>query len=283
MDEDNERWTVSAPRVIEVGGETDPVRQVRVRLIGGRADVVAHDQQEGVRVEVSSVRGRDLTVSWHDGVLEIAHPTLRWDNLLEGLRFVTAREDRADISIAVPRKVAVHLGTVTADGLVSGTSEPAQVRTVSGTIVVDGVHADVDAKTVSGSIEVVDQHGSFSGDTVSGSLTVQAASMPTLHGKSVSGSLAVDLGTTPSTISATTVSGDVTIRIPADAGFDVTATSVSGRVVAGGERLSEKPGKNGGRIARGDGAVQLVAKSVSGDVTLLHAAAPGRPAMEKRR
>ncbi len=181
----------------------------------------------------------------------------------------------------MPRGVAVHLGTVTADGLVSGTSEPAQVRTVSGTIVVDGVHADVDAKTVSGSIEVVDQHGSFTGDTVSGSLTVQAASMPRLRGKSVSGSLAVDLASTPSTIGATTVSGDVTIRIPADAGFDLTASSVSGRVVAGGERLSEKPGRSGGRLSRGDGAVQLVAKTVSGDVTLLQAGAQGRPTMEK--
>jgi DUF4097 and DUF4098 domain-containing protein YvlB len=153
---------------------------------------------------------------------------------------------------------------------------------VSGTIVVDGVHADVAAKTVSGSIEVFDQHGSFTGDTVSGALTVQAASLPHLRGKSVSGSLAVDVATTPSTIGATTVSGDVTIRIPADAGFDLTATSVSGRIVAGGERLSEKPGKNGGHISRGDGAVQLTARTVSGDVTLLHSGAPGRTSDEKQ-
>ncbi len=281
MDENGEQWTVSGPRVIEVGGPDEAVREVRVKLVGGRADVVAHDDQDGVRVEVNAVRGRDLTVTWRDGVLEIGHPSLRWDSLLDAVRVATTREDRAEISIAVPRAVAVHLGTVTADGLVSGTTERAQVRTVSGTIVVDGVHADVDAKTVSGSIEVFDQHGSFTGDTVSGSLTVQAASLPHLRGKSVSGSLAVDVATAPSTIGAITVSGDVTVRIPADAGFDLTATSVSGRIVAGGVRLSEKPGKNGGHISRGDGAVQLTAKTVSGDVTLLHSGASGRPSDEK--
>lgn len=281
MDDSRERWTVSGPRVIEVGGPDEPVREVRVRLVGGRANVVAHDDQDGVRIEVAGVRGRDLTVTWQGGVLEVGHPSLRWESLLDAVRIATTREDRAEISIAVPRAVAVHLGTVTADGLVSGTTERAQVRTVSGTIVVDGVHADVDAKTVSGSIEVFDQHGSFTGDTVSGSLTVQAESLPHLRGKSVSGSLAVDVATAPSTIGATTVSGDVTIRIPAAAGFELTASSVSGRIVAGGERLGEKPGKNGGHISRGDGAVQLTAKTVSGDVTLLHSGGAGRPSDEK--
>lgn len=268
MDTSGERWTVSGPRVLELGGDDEPVREVKVQLVGGRADVVAHDDQVRVRVEVDGVHGHDVTVTWTDGVLEVGHPALRWDDLLEGLRHVRGG-DRAEVSIAVPRAVAVRLGTVTADGLVSGTTEHAQVRTVSGTIVVDGVHAHVDARTVSGSIEVVDQHGSLTADSVSGSVTVQAVSLPELRGKSVSGSLAVDVATAPSTIGATTVSGDVTVRIPAGSGFDLTAKSVSGRVVAGGELLDGKPGKSGGRISSGDGAVQLVARTVSGDVTLL--------------
>lgn len=264
-----EQWTVSGPRVVEVGGPDDPVREVTVRIVGGRADVVASDDPDVARVEVSSVRGRDLVVTWSNGVLEVSHPSLRWDSLLDNLRGAFVRDDRAEVSIAVPRSTQVRLGTVSADGLVSGTVAAAHVKTVTGTIVVDGVHGHVDAKTVSGSIDVRDQHGIFTGDTVSGALTVQAATMPQLRAKSVSGSLVVDLASSPSTLAASTVSGDVTVRIPADAGFDLDARSVSGRVVAGGERLSERPGRNGGHVSEGDGAVRLVAKTVSGDVTLL--------------
>ena len=264
-----EHWTVAGPRVIEVGGEGDVPHEVKVRLIGGRADVVAHDDLDAVRVEVASVRGRDLVVTWSNGVLDVSHPQLRWDSLLNGFRRSFGREDKAEVSIAVPRGVTVHLGTVTADGLVSGVHAASSVKTVSGTILVDGVHGHVDAKTVSGSIDVRDQHGNFTGDTVSGSLTVQAPELQHLRAKSVSGSLAVDLGSSAATLGASTVSGDVTVRIPADAGFDLDAKSVSGRVVAGGEQLPEKPGRSGGRITRGDGAVQLVAKTDSGDVTLL--------------
>ena len=151
------------------------------------------------------------------------------------------------------------------------TARDVDVKTASGDVHFERVEGRLDAKTVSGEVEVRDQHGDFTGDTVSGSLTVQAAELRHLRTKSVSGSVAVDVGTAPSTIGVSTVSGDVTIRIPADSGFDLNARSVSGRVVAGGERLAEKPGKNGGRLSRGDGAVQLVAKTVSGDVTLLHA------------
>lgn len=279
----SEQWTVGGPRVIEVGGPEDVPREVRVRLIGGHASVVAQDDLDCVQVEVSSVRGRELVVTWSNGVLEVAHPSLRWESLFEGFRTYFGREDRAEVSIAVPRGVAVRLGTVTGDGLVSGVHASAQVKTVSGTIVVDGVHAHVDAKTVSGSIEVRNQHGHFTGDSVSGSLTVQADSMPHLRAKSVSGSLVVDLGSAPSTLAANTVSGDVTVRIPADSGFELDAKSVSGQVVAGSERLAGKPGKNGGRISRGDGAVQLMAKTVSGDVTLLHASSPEQAGTSEQR
>jgi DUF4097 and DUF4098 domain-containing protein YvlB len=265
----NEQWTVTAPRVIEVGGESDPPREVKLRLVAGRADVIAHDDVDVVRVEVSSVRGRDVLVTWSDGVLEVSHPQLRWDSLLDGIRGAFTREDSAEVSIAVPRGVTVHLGTVKADGLVSGVHADTRVKTVSGTIIVDGVHGHVDAKTVSGSIDVRDQHGTFTGESVSGSLTVQAPELDHLRAKSVSGSLTVDLGSPAAMLGASTVSGDVTVRIPADAGFDLDAKSVSGHVVAGGQRLAEKPGKNGGHLTRGDGGVQVVAKTVSGDVTLL--------------
>lgn len=267
-----ESWTVDGPRVIEVGGPEDAVREVRVRLVAGRADVVAGDDADGVAtVEVGAVRGRPLEVRWADGVLDVGHPQLRWDSLLDRVRASMTREDGAEVSIAVPRGVAVSIGTVSAEGLLSGTRGRADVRTVSGTLVLDGVAGTVTAKTVSGQIDVRDHEGAFHGDSVSGSLTVQGRTIPRLHAKTVSGEVGVDLASPPAVLDVTTVSGDVTVRVPDGTGYDVTAKSVSGRVVAGSSRLGGSPGQRGGRLTDGDGAVRLVAKTVSGDVTLLRA------------
>ncbi|HET8616532.1 MAG TPA: DUF4097 family beta strand repeat-containing protein [Actinomycetales bacterium] len=271
----SEKWGVSGPKVIEVGGPDETVHELRVALVAGRIDVVAHDEDEA-RVEVHRVRGRELEVLWDRGSLVVRHPQVRWDNILEGIRGFARGEDSADLSIAVPRGTTVQVGTVSADGLVAGVHAPASVRTVSGSLVLDGVHGTVGARTLSGQIDVRDQHGSLSGETVSGSLTVQAVELDDLDVKTVSGSLAVDLDRPARRIALKSVSGDLTVRIPADSGFRFDAKSVSGNVVADGRRIaSGPPGNRAGELREGDEAVRISAKSVSGDVTLLRAAASG--------
>jgi hypothetical protein len=269
-----ERWSVDGPRVLEVGSPETPVREVRLRLVSGRVDVVASDDTDGAAtVEVASVRGRPLEISWSEnGVLDVGHPQLTWDTLLDRLKAAFPRDGGAEVSVAVPREVAVRLGTVGADGLVSGIRGAADVRTVSGTLVLDGVRGKVSARTVSGRIDVRDHEGPFHGDSVSGSLTVQGGSIPRLHGKTVSGEVGVDLRRPPAVLDVTTVSGDVTVRVPAGTGYDLTAKSVSGRVVAGSSQITGSPGSRNGHLREGDGAVKLVARTVSGDVTLVRAA-----------
>lgn len=273
----SESWTVDGPRVIEVGGPADRPQHVEVRLIAGRVDVIAHDDLDSITVEVNLIEGNPLEVSWTQGRLEVAHPTVKWEGMLDSLfsgKLMRAKAT-AEVSIAVPRGVSVHLGTVSAEGLVSGTTAGAEVRTVSGTIVVDHVRGLVDARTVSGSIDVRHQEGPLTGDTVSGSLTVHAVTMEHLRAATVSGGLTVDLQSAPSTLLTKSVSGDVVVRIPSDAGFEVTATSVSGRVTAGSEQVTRRPGKVQGVLREGDPDVKITAQTVSGDVTVLRA--PTRP------
>jgi hypothetical protein len=270
----DEQWSVDGPRVIDIGGTGDPVRAVKVRLVAGRVDVVAHDRGDGgATAEVTSVRGRPLEVSWDGGTLEVAHPRLGWESLFEHRAGWPGRDDEAVVSIAVPRGAEIELGTVSGDGLVSGIHAPARVRTVSGTVVVDGVVGKVSARTVSGEIEVRDQDGEFSGESVSGAVSVHATNLPSLSSNSVSGDVSVDLLGSPSELRVQTVSGDVTLRFPAGAGYDVRARSVSGAVVADGRRLDSHHGPVKGRLSAGDPDVRLVANTVSGDVTLLRAPA----------
>jgi hypothetical protein len=272
----SQHWQVTEPTVIEVDAG-HPVRELNVRLGAGRVDVVG-SSEPGATVEVTSVRGRPLDVRCHEGALNVAHPQLSWDSLLDIVRAGFSREDAAEVSIAVPHGTRVSLGTVLADGLLAGTSAPATVRTVSGTIVLDGVSGDVSARTVSGALDVRDQDGSISVETVSGSITVQAVRLPALKAKSVTGPLAVDLRAPRSRLSVNTVSGEVTLRIPAGVGYVVDAKSVSGRVVAGGRRLGGfSNGATKGRLVDGDEAVALRVATVSGDVTLLRAGAEPEP------
>jgi hypothetical protein len=266
-------WQLAEPEVVEVGGTDEPVRSLQIGLIAGRVDVVAHDG-DTARVEVGRVRGRELEIVWGDGVLAVRHPQVRWDGLLDAVKGFARREDSAEVSIAVPRGTVVRMYTISADGLLAGLAATATVRTVSGSIVLDEVTGDVAARTVSGRIEVRALSGSLTGESVSGSLTVQARSLPELDVKTVSGELVVDLQQAPSTVTMRSVSGDLTVRIPAGAGYRLDARSVSGQIVADGRSLgASRPGPPQGEVRSGDESVRVSATSVSGDVTLLRTSA----------
>jgi hypothetical protein len=259
-----ESWVVSGPQVIDV----DEVRSLRVQLVGGRVDVVVHDEP-AARIEVHSVDGRPLEVSLIDGELRVGYSfTLGgWEGFLE--KFLNFRDkDRADVSIAVPRDLPTKVGTVSADGLLAGVEAHASVSTVSGSLVVDGTRGRLSANTVSGEVVVRDHHGDLSLNTVSGDLAASGA-LTRVRANSVSGALALDVTAGTSSIEATTVSGDVTVRVPRDEGVHVQANAVTGRLVVDGQDHS---GGTPGRrvdIRTGEGDSTLSATSVSGHVTLL--------------
>lgn len=269
-----EQWQVDGPRILDIAEEGERVRELRVGLVAGRVDVVAHDD-DGARIEVSRVAGRPLQVSWDAGVLSVTHPLVKWDGLLDGLKSLGRREDAAELSIAIPRGTQVRIATVSADGLLAGLRADATVRTVSGSLVLDDQRGDVGARTISGRIEVRGLHGSLTGESVSGSLTVQALCLPHLDVKTVSGELVVDLQSSPSDVRMKSVSGDLLVRIPDGSGFCLDARTVSGQVIADGRRLGgSRPGPPQGEIRDGDESVRVSAASVSGDVTLLRTPNP---------
>ena len=166
-----ESWVVSGPQVIEV----DEVRSLRVQLVGGRVDVVTHEQP-GARIEVHDVDGRPLEVSLIDGELRVGYQfTLGgWEGFLE--KFRNFRDtDSADVSIAVPRDLPTKVGTVSAEGLLAGLHARASVSTVSGSLVVDGTRGTLAANTVSGEVVVRDHHGDLSLNSVSGEVAASGA------------------------------------------------------------------------------------------------------------
>ena len=141
-----EKWLVDGPKTIDV----ENVRKLKVALVAGQIDIVGHDEP-GARVEVHSVSGRDLKVSIEGDTLEIDHPQVRWDNFLDVFTWSKGTA-RAEVSVMVPREVALKFGVVSASALISGLESDASVSTVSGDIILDGVTGDLSFNTVSGEL-----------------------------------------------------------------------------------------------------------------------------------
>ena len=96
-------WTIEAPTNLEF----DEVIGLRVRLIAGSVAVLATTGKPSL--EVSSVEGDPLSVTYEDGVLTVAHENLNWEGLLKWLR---PQRHAATVTVSVPRKCQAQVGVV---------------------------------------------------------------------------------------------------------------------------------------------------------------------------
>ncbi|HEX3311837.1 MAG TPA: hypothetical protein VHS32_36800, partial [Streptosporangiaceae bacterium] len=156
-------WSIETPTSLEF----DDVTGLRVRLIAGSVAVLATSGKP--TLEVSSIEGDPLNVTFTDGVLTVAHENLSWEGLLKWLR---PQRHSATVAVSVPRKCAAQVGVVSATAVMSGMGARASVKSVSGGITLDGVTGDVDANTVSGAVEAQGINGKLNFNTVSGDLTL---------------------------------------------------------------------------------------------------------------
>ena len=273
-----EQWEIDGPKVLDIGGEGETVRKLKVGLVGGRVDIVTHDDSTTARLEVHEVVGRPLRVTWDGSTLKVSHVKDDDGNLFEALksRFGSLGDKRlsARISLSVPAGADVSVNTVSADALVNGVRADVRANTVSGVLTLDDITGGVKANTVSGEVEGHGLTGSFHGNTVSGPLTVQASRLGQVKLNTVSGDITLDLTSAASQISSNSVSGDVTVRIPGGGGFDIQAHTASGQVVIDGRWVS-MPGTSrpGGQLSEGDRALAIKAHAVSGNIVVLRAGA----------
>ena len=267
-------WTIDAPTSLDFA----EVSGLRVRLIGGSVAVLATDGTPSL--DVANVSGDPLEVSYEDGVLTISHENLTWEGLLKWLR---PQRHAATVTVTVPRKCPTQVGVVTASAVLSGLSAKASVKSVSGGITLDGVTGDVDANTVSGALEAQGINGRLNFRSVSGDLTLAEGWLERLDAQAVSGDVTADVDLDPlGGLQVTTVSGEVTLRLPARSDTKVHLHSMSGDVRSEfeGLRRSSAPASHSvsGNLGAGSGLVSVT--TMSGRVVLLRRAerdaAPGR-------
>jgi DUF4097 and DUF4098 domain-containing protein YvlB len=266
-----EKWMVEDSKVVDI----ERVRTLKVSLIAGQVNIVGHDEP-GARVEVHSVRGKALKVSIDGDTLEVDHPQLDWDNFIDVFASFRGTAS-ADVSIMVPRDVALKFGVVSASALISGLTgqsrtEKARISTVSGDVVVDNVRGDLELNAVSGELSVRNHDGNVTARTVNGDVTV-TGEIPKFHSDSISGKVFLDLTGIPESVKIKTVSGTVTVRLAAGVAARYRINTVAGRLQLDDSEITGIHGSYNGKYGDLDGhGLDFSASTVSGDVAVLHGA-----------
>ncbi|NNG39278.1 DUF4097 family beta strand repeat protein [Flexivirga sp. ID2601S] len=279
-----EKWQISEPRTLDVGGEGERVRALTIGLVGGHVDVVTHDDSPTARVEIHEVVGPPLEVSWDGSTVKVAHVKAEGQSLWETLKSLgggVTQKARARVSVSIPQDARASVSTVSADAVVSGIHAATKLNTVSGDITADDLVGDIDVNGVSGVFEGHDLRGTLKVNTVSGSMTVHRSALDPVKLNGVSGDITLDLTQARTNIDSNSVSGDVTVRLPAGGGYRVRVSTMSGAAIVDGVALGGKPGKRGGEASEGDESLRLKASSVSGDVVVLRSAATAGPELAK--
>ena len=262
-----EKWLIAPgeERVIDIASAS----RLKVGLVGGQVDIIAHDEP-GIRIEVHGVTIKDLRIESDGTQVEIDHPQLGWDNFLEVFRNFGSGGPKAEVSVAVPRAIALNLGVVSAGALVSGIHNDVRLSTVSGDIIADTLTGDLAINSVSGDVQVRDLTGSVTANSVSGDVAV-TGSLRKAAIDTVSGSMLVDAAGDVNTINLNTVAGSSTIRLDAITSANYVLRSMSGKMTVDGiERSSGGPSSYSGQVGELAGSfVDVRANSVSGSITVL--------------
>lgn len=262
-----EKWNVlpGESRVIDI----ERVRSLKVGLIGGQIDILAHDEP-GARVEVHSVSGKDLKISIDGDVLEIDHPQLGWENFLDVFKSFGQNSAKAHVSVLVPRRVALTFGMVSASALISGLSTSARLSTVNGELQVEGVTGDLELNSVSGEISVQSHSGAINAHSVSGDIAA-SGKITKFSSDTVSGSVFVDAIGRCDKINTNSVSGSLTARLDAGSGTRYVVNTVSGTLQLDNSVIKGTRGRGFSSTTEGDGNfyTDVLANSVSGNVTVI--------------
>ena len=261
-----EKWLVDGPKVIDLEGP----RRLKVGLVAGQVDVVAHDEP-GFRIEVHSVSGKGLKITASDSTIEIDHAQLSWENWLDVFRNLKPGAARADVSVLVPRDTHLTLGVVNASALVSGLQEEANLSTVSGDVVADGVSGDLTLNSVSGELTVRNHYGRVSAHTVSGDITA-SGDLLSFGCDGVSSEIFLDITGIPDEVKVNTVSGNVTARLTAGVPVAYTISTASGRLQLDDSSIRGVRGRFTGKYGDLEKHwTDFRVNTVSGDVSVVHA------------
>lgn len=266
-------WEISDPGQVALDGV---VEAVDAHLIRGSLSVAVGDGPP--RIVLGSVRGAPVLIRQIGGVVSISQPSVSTrpgfiDAVFEGVYGLLGGRSMAryaEVVVLVPGPVRVAAKTTSADILLAGMVD-SSAETVSGAITASAVQRSLRLSSVSGDIAAADVGGRLWLKTVSGDVTVAGARLTELSAHTVSGEVVVDADLEEGTHTFRGVSGGLALRLDADAGLDLDATTVSGTLSCALGKVTEasRPGSRRLRVDAGDGRARLRCHTVSGDLTVV--------------
>ncbi|MGQ0642935.1 MAG: DUF4097 family beta strand repeat-containing protein [Gemmatimonadaceae bacterium] len=194
--------------------------------------------------------------------------------------------------LSVPQGVRVVLESTSGDVQATGVNGPTDVRTTSGDIVVRGatghieisttsgdieasaLRGDVELSAVSGEFDVQDVEGTIRVETVSSDIILRNVRVREATAETVSGEIVFDGGVArDGRYDFRSHSGNVTVRIPANASAHFQVETYSGELdsdfpitIMPGERTRNRPRRFEFNV--GSGEARIVAETFSGDIIL---------------
>ena len=186
-----------------------------------------------IRVEVPDGQMKEIELNSRSGDIECSCAMARK---------MTVRSTSGDVSLEpVTEKTAENLlvSTVSGDAEIHGSALEAEITSMSGEVSADGVFENLMMKSTSGDVEFTGSVADLTTHSISGDVKVKIENATVKH------------------VDAKSTSGDVEITLPAGLpGVHAVCSTVSGSCCS---RVSD---------AGMNAAVQIQAKSVSGDVTV---------------
>jgi hypothetical protein len=257
--------------------------RVEIENLKGRVEVRAWDRPEvkitgslGAGVEKFSVEGDEgalrIEVKYPNRAKNTEPTTLIVQVPLQAdLEVSTVSADIA-VSGVAPRELSLE--SVSGDIVANGAPRRASVESVSGDVVLTFNSGDVDASAVSGDLSLSGRlNGEVSVETVSGNMRVDGKGerLRRLSASTVSGDVELKVGlASDGEISMESVSGDLTLVAPRDLSAQVSGESFSGDLSAPGAKIQREefgPGSSfRTRYGAGKGEVRI--ETFSGDATL---------------
>lgn len=235
---DAKRYTAGGGKV------TGDVEKIDISWIDGKVEIAYHD-------------GDDIVISENEDNLE-TDKQLHW--LVDGdtlyvkyaaSGFKTMKNLNKALSVKLPKGIKLD------DVVMNTVSSNVQMRELA--------VKKINIETVSGDVEgMLTQADDVRIHTVSGSVSMTAKQVEAVTVSTVSGKAAFRFETAAKKMNFDSVSGDVTIYLPEDAGFYAKMDSVSGDV--GGNLPMER--KNEETYTSGDESCRININTVSGDAKL---------------
>lgn len=181
------------------------------------------------------------------------------------------RPCRVDYTVQVPPACSLHISGVSNSASIEGVQGDLTLSTISGDVQLGELSGALKISSVSGDGQASRLSGSLELDTVSGDVSFRDSQFESLQASTVSGDLQFHTALQAGPYKIKSVSGDVSLHLPAEAACTIQSDSLSGDVHCNLPVTSRKHSAHHKRLEVQGGGVIVTHSSVSGD---LHVFAP---------